>query len=359
MSQSLTQVRPIYRIWGAGPNPKLSLHSFEKIAINGNQVQTPKGECIMSKVRFTLNILALAIFTLTVASMAQAQATRTWVSGVGDDVNPCSRTAPCKTYAGAISKTAKDGEISTLDPGGFGAVTITKSITINGGNGGQGYGSILAALTTGVIVNITDAADVRKSVRLDWLNINGASTGIDGVRMLAGNTLHVENTLIDGFTQNGINLAFTAANAGVKLSVHNTVIRNCVGAGVRTNAFSGGKIRAAISNVHITNCGTGIDQVNGTLGSIHDCMISNCTTGIQTAEPTSGSVANIDTTALTNNSGTAINVVGASRARIANCFIAQNGTSLAPAASVDSGGNNNIVGNTTNTAPAGTPFNQN
>ena len=106
----------------------------------------------MSKVRFTFNILAVAIFTLTVVSIAQAQATRTWVSGVGDDVNPCSRTAPCKTYAGAISKTARDGEISTLDPGGFGAVTITKSITINGGNGGQGYGSILAALVNGVVI---------------------------------------------------------------------------------------------------------------------------------------------------------------------------------------------------------------
>src|SRR5918993_5140336 len=134
----------------------------------------------MSKFRFTLNILALAIFTLTLASAAQAQATRTWVSGVGDDVNPCSRTAPCKTYAGAISKTARDGEISTLDPGGFGAVTLTKSITINGGGGGQGYGSILAALTNGVIINITDAADTLKTVRLNWLDINGASNGLDG-----------------------------------------------------------------------------------------------------------------------------------------------------------------------------------
>src|SRR5918992_264818 len=125
----------------------------------------------MSKVRFTFNILAVAIFTLTVVSIAQAQATRTWVSGVGDDVNPCSRTAPCKTYAGAISKTAKDGEISTLDPGGFGTLTITKSITIN-----------------------------------------GASTGTDGIRWLAGLELHVENTFIDGFTDVGIDVEFGALN---------------------------------------------------------------------------------------------------------------------------------------------------
>jgi hypothetical protein len=314
----------------------------------------------MTKVRFTLNVLAIALFTLTVSSSSRA-VTRTWVSGVGDDFNPCSRTAPCKTYAGAISKTDKDGEISTLDPGGFGTVTITKSITINGGGTGAGYGSILAtSLTTGVIINITDAADVRKSVRLDWLNINGASTGNDGIRMNAGNTLIVENCLIDGFTGDGIELNYTAANTGTVLSVHNTSIRNCAVTGIRTNAFSGGQIKTAINNVQIMKCGIGINQVNGTLGSIHDCMISFCTTGVQTAEPTAGSVANIDSTTISNNTGTGVNVVGGSRARIASCKIFQNGTSLAPAANVDSGGNNSIVGNTTNTAPAGpSPFPEN
>src|SRR5881392_2540520 len=113
----------------------------------------------MKKFGFTFKFFILAIFCLSFSVAVEAQATRTWVSGVGDDVNPCSRTAPCKTFAGAISKTAKDGEISVLDPGGFGTVTITKSITINGTHG-QGYGSILAALTNGVIINITDAADV-------------------------------------------------------------------------------------------------------------------------------------------------------------------------------------------------------
>jgi len=129
--------------------------------IDCNYTQPLKGDFIMSKVRSTLNILAVVIFTLTVSSLAHAQATRTWVSGVGDDVNPCSRTAPCKTFAGAISKTAKDGEISVLDPGGFGSVTITKSITLNGTHG-SGYGSILSAgATQGVLINITDPADVR------------------------------------------------------------------------------------------------------------------------------------------------------------------------------------------------------
>src|SRR6202171_886959 len=95
--------------------------------------QQKKRRLQMNKFRFTINVLAIAIFTFAFASMAQAQATRTWVSGVGDDANPCSRTAPCKTFAGAISKTAVGGEINVLDPGGFGAVTITKSISIISG----------------------------------------------------------------------------------------------------------------------------------------------------------------------------------------------------------------------------------
>src|SRR5438105_15149189 len=100
----------------------------------------------MNKFRFTINALAIAIFTFAFASFTQAQATRTWVSGVGDDVNPCSRTAPCKTFAGAISKTASPGEIDALDPGGYGAVTITKSITIDGAGT---LASILASGTVG------------------------------------------------------------------------------------------------------------------------------------------------------------------------------------------------------------------
>src|SRR5438477_1905997 len=104
----------------------------------------------MNKFRFTINALAIAIFTFAFASIAQAQATRTWVSGVGDDVNPCSRTAPCKTFAGAISKTASGGEIDALDPGGFGAVTITKSITIEGAGT---MASVLSSGVQGIIIN--------------------------------------------------------------------------------------------------------------------------------------------------------------------------------------------------------------
>src|SRR6266478_5865645 len=119
----------------------------------------------MKSIRLAINVLAVCVACLICSSLAQAQATRTWVSGVGDDVNPCSRTAPCKTFAGAISKTAAGGEISVLDPGGFGAVTITKSITINGDGTLAG---LLASLTNGIIVN----AGVNDKVVIRGLSIN-------------------------------------------------------------------------------------------------------------------------------------------------------------------------------------------
>ena len=129
----------------------------------------------MNKCRLAVKVLAVVIFTLAFASSAQAQATRTWVSGVGDDVNPCSRTAPCKTFAGAISKTATGGEINCLDPGGFGGVTITKAISIICETGTAG---VLVSGTNAIIVNVPTAGD---KVVLEGLDIEGLGTGLNGV----------------------------------------------------------------------------------------------------------------------------------------------------------------------------------
>jgi len=157
-------------------------------------------------------LAALVILTPAMIDPVYAQATRTWVSGVGDDANPCSRTAPCKTFAGAISKTAQHGEISVLDPGGFGAVTITKSITLNGDGTLAG---ILAAGTNGIVIN-AGASDI---IKLHNLSINGAGSGLNGVRFLAGEALEIENVAIDGFTQSGIDVSLAG---GGRLSVKNS-----------------------------------------------------------------------------------------------------------------------------------------
>ena len=173
----------------------------------------------MRKISLPLSISGAILVGSLLTSAAQAQASRTWVSGVGDDANPCSRTAPCKTFAGAISKTAPGGEIDALDPGGFGAVTITKAITIDGG-GGQ-VASVLVSGTNGIIVNATGPTDV---ITLRNLRINGIGTGLNGIRYLSGAALHVENCYIYGFTGDGINVATTAANAA--LFVNDTFVTN-------------------------------------------------------------------------------------------------------------------------------------
>src|SRR6266699_5329670 len=156
----------------------------------------------MPKFHATLKGLIVVFVELTVASAVQAQATRTWVSGVGDDANPCSRTATCKTFAGAISKTAVNGEINCLDPGGFGAVTITKSITIDCH---EVFASILNAGTNGINIPFDSfaQADVRKAVRLRNLNLNGVNTGLIGIRItggaiITGGAVFIEDCLIDG-----------------------------------------------------------------------------------------------------------------------------------------------------------------
>src|SRR3989442_155915 len=120
---------------------------------------------------------ALALIALALPASASAQASRTWVSGVGDDANPCSRTAPCKTFPGAISKTASGGEINCLDPGGFGGVTITKAITIKCQ---YTEGGVLVSGTNAIVVN----AAATDKVVLKGLDINGFGTGLNGIRIL-------------------------------------------------------------------------------------------------------------------------------------------------------------------------------
>jgi Right handed beta helix region len=188
--------------------------------------------------RLALSVLAVFAVCVFFASLAHAQATRTWVSGVGDDVNPCSRTAPCKTFAGAISKTAPGGEINCLDPGGFGAVTITKAITIDCLHT---EGGVLAAGTNGV--NVHGAAGDR--IVLRGLDINGAGSGVNGIVFTTGGSLHVEDSVISGM-QNGIYIA-----AGNEIYIKNTYIRNNSNIGVLIN--SGGAVNVVIEKTTIEN----------------------------------------------------------------------------------------------------------
>jgi len=156
----------------------------------------------MRKTSLSVFVGAMLVLVLQ-AVPAQAQATRTWVSGVGDDANPCSRTAPCKTFAGAISKTAVNGEINCLDPAGYGAVTITKAMAIvcqftEGG--------VLVGAGNGI--NVSDASP--DSVLLEGLDFQGSGVGTQGVSVSGGAKVTIRDCIIRGFTQYGVNLVGTA-----------------------------------------------------------------------------------------------------------------------------------------------------
>jgi len=309
----------------------------------------------MSKVRFTFSILATVVLALTVASVANAQATRTWVSGVGDDVNPCSRTAPCKTYAGAISKTAVNGEISTLDPGGFGAVTITKSITIEGTQG-QGYGSILNSGTTGVSIpydNFTAVGETRKTVRLRNLNINGADTGLRGIRISGGaasanSEVYVEDCIIDGdFGSPGRGIE-DARSGGGFLSVSGTTIRNMSGSGLSTLGNTGG-LKITVNKSQFMNCANGIAVSSNVKIGIYDSNISNNTgAGLFVEDDGAGAntVMEVDHCIVSNNA-TGFNATTAnSTIRVSNTTATNNTTlfSAAGGGTVLSYGNNQANG---------------
>ncbi|HJP94991.1 MAG TPA: hypothetical protein VJ875_23725 [Pyrinomonadaceae bacterium] len=310
----------------------------------------------MSKVRFTFSIFATVVLALMVASVANAQATRTWVSGVGDDVNPCSRTAPCKTYAGAISKTAVNGEISTLDPGGFGAVTITKSITIEGTQG-QGYGSILHSATTGVNIafdSFTAVGETRKSVRLRNLNINGGDSGLRGIRISGGNPgstnseVFVEDCIIDGSNGSPGRGIEDARSGGGFLSVSGTTIRNMAGSGLSTLGNTAG-LKIVVNKSQFLNCANGIAVSSNVKIGVYDSNMSGNSGAGLFVEDTDGganTVMDVDHCIVAHN-GTGFNATtGNSSIRVSNTTATNNTTlfSQAGGGTVLSYGNNQAGG---------------
>ena len=251
----------------------------------------------MSKARLFVNLLVLVVLTLGITSIANAQATRTWVSGVGDDANPCSRTAPCKTFAGAISKTAAKGEISVLDPAGFGALTITKSITVNGDGTLAG---ILSANVSGIIINAgaTDVVTIRN------LSINGAGTGLNGIRWIAGKALHVENCKISGIGNNtvgngnGIVVALTAT-AG-NLFVKDTNIQTCAVAGIAVSTTTG-FVAGVLDNVRLEGLPTGLIIGNNAFISVRNSVINLSTSTGVSISGTGGATGSFDNVMINNN----------------------------------------------------------
>ena len=296
----------------------------------------------MNKMKLVISLSALLLTVLACNSSAQAQATRTWVSGVGDDANPCSRTAPCKTFAGAISKTASGGEISVLDPGGFGVVTITKAITINGY--GQVAG-ILSAGTNGIVVN----AGVNDEVIIKNISIAGAGTGLNGIRYLAGNQLTLENVQISGVLGNGIDAALTS---GGKMYIKDTNITNCGGSGIKITSTAGFPV-TSLDNVRLEGMVNGLEVGAGSNFVViqRSSIVSNTSNGILAA--TAPAVISVENSTIAfNNNGVNASVAGTT-IRISGNGIYNNGQGVkfVAGAVIESDGSNKVAGNGSSQAP--------
>lgn len=285
-------------------------------------------------------ILGMLLAATVHAAPANAQATRTWVSGVGVDGGPCSRTAPCKTFAGAIINTLAGGEISVLDPGGYGAVTITKSVTING----EGTLASILAQNGAAITVMASATD---KVILRNLQLNGASGGNSGVNVISGNVT-IDKCMIFGFTSGfigGMGVLINA-NSTTHVDIHDTEISySSYGVWVAT---SSGFAVAALDNVRINGMvGYGlITSSNNAFATINRSYISN--SGVVGVYTSSGNgVINVNDSVLTNNV-VAVNASSSGSAiRLNNVALYDNTTALVTggSATIATANNNKAAGN--------------
>ena len=226
----------------------------------------------MNKFRLIVQAVVFVTFTCGLGAVVHAQNLRSWVSGLGNDNNTCLRTAPCRTFAGAIVKTQANGEINCLDPEGYGAVTIVKSITIDCEDT---QGSILGANTNGIVVNL-DSGDTMRMVRLRGLTINGQGTGQRGIWVVrtptpAPTTLHVDQVVIDGFNEG---ILFNPT--GGQLVVRNSIIQDCSTRGLMVDSGMAGEIvSATLEGSSFIHNAEGIRVETNAFVTAADCNISN------------------------------------------------------------------------------------
>lgn len=309
----------------------------------------------MNRVIYVVLGVAAFFAVLFHSADARAQSARTWVSSVGDDVNPCSRTAPCRTFAGAIAKTASGGEIDALDPGGYGAVTISKSITIDG------TGTFAGVRNNGAVgIVINDALTAVPNtiiVTLRGLSINGAgpTLGTYGIRVQAAARVNVEDTVISNQSAAGIDVA-TGSNVAV--TVRNVVVRNVTGDGLSVSTTgAGAAARALVSGATFVGNTVGIRAGNNSFVHVTRSEASNNSTSGIAANTVTANVVLRSVTMTAN--GTGLSVAGGT-ARIADCDVVANntGVSLSAGGSVFSPGTNRISGNPSSNVTGGAVSNE-
>lgn len=292
------------------------------------------------------------IFLVAIATFANAQATRTWVSGVGDDVNPCSRTAPCKTFAGAISKTASPGIINCLDPGGFGAVTITKSITLDCTGT---LGSVLSSGVQGIIINTALTTD---KVVLRGLDINGAGVtlGTNGVNILQAGSVSLFDCHIANYSGRGVET--TNSSNAISVFIEHCQILNVNQQGVLALSTGTGSTKLTVSNSYVgNNGGDGIDVASAnSTGTVYNTIITkNGGVGFQVEAGTS--TGNLEGNTLSYNA-TGVNVNAGGTIRLSrNSIFGSTSNGVGAGTGVTKCFSNNVIDGNTGSNVCSSPTN--
>ncbi len=298
---------------------------------------------------------------LLAPSAANAQATRTWVSGVGDDANPCSRTAPCKTFAGAISKTAAAGEIDCIDPGGFGALTITKSIAIKCDYLPEA--GVLVSGTNGFVVS-AGATDIIWISGLDFEGLGPSALSLNGIKILTAGAVHVSDCTIRGFNStNGTdgNGIFLNNSGTTKLFVDSTLMADngLTGLEVKPQAGATGLVqvdRSIASNNVVGMRANGSSNSASINMSINDSTASGQTGAGFNATGGSGPAFLMLRGVTASNNGTGVVAGTNATVRVGYSTISGNTTATVATGTLSSYGNNQINNNTTDTVPTVIPL---
>jgi hypothetical protein len=285
-------------------------------------------------------VLVLAVAVAATSSrpaLAVGSQIRTFVASTGSDANPCSRTAPCRTFGAALAQTAGGGEIVALDSGGYGAVVISQSVTIVAAPG------IQASISPSSGTAITVSAGPSDVVVLRNLYLN-AQGGNNGVLYQSAAALHVENLVINGFTDNGIWMDLATAS---DLYVADTIVRNTGGSGIYLSSASG-IAKVSIVRARLENNAYGVVAAALTSANVKDTIAAGNNLWGFGASSASGSLLNLEGCVASGN-GTGIYAQGGA-VLVSNCSVTMNFLGIGPDTNsqVLSRGNNTVEANTYN-----------
>lgn len=297
-----------------------------------------------------MTAIQLFVIGILASTMMHAQ-TRSWVSGAGDDANPCSYTAPCKTFAAALGKTAAGGEIDAQNAGPYGAVTINKAITIDGGEGN--VASVLATGGGNAIVVSAGASDtvILRNLSLNGVTGTGSGAGV-GINYSSGKALLVEHCSITGFGFAGI---FADLNASGNLSVKDTNMSNFpatgffLGTGIYATTSSG-QIQVTVERVRVEGAIYGIFATTHSRVDVNESRFHHMTNDGVHAEDTSANDAQVTISrsdlsyngnGVTAGSGSSVSISDSTVAYNTTCGLNNTGGTLG------SYQNNRLIGPTT------------